>query len=232
MARPHLIFPCRAPSSAGALLIMTALMLFPVAAGFLTPLSSDAAEDKVVQVVEAAGKAIVNIKTEELSVQPTEDKKPSVFKRYFAGEEETEELVENFGSGVVLDPKGIIVTNDSNGMAANIGRTCVRIEHPIVDTAGGLCIICGPQLCRKRNIMQEKNRELTNSSPIKIKILYYSNLLQPLIFYRGRPFCSSTYPYSHRASKGKNQCLKGRPLAGEGPSCFASAHTSICPQRP
>ncbi|MBA4389806.1 MAG: hypothetical protein C0399_02580 [Syntrophus sp. (in: bacteria)] len=76
------------------------------------PLTANAAEDPVVKVVDMASKAIVNIKTEEMSTTPGDEKKPSFFKRYFAGEEETGELVENIGSGVVLDPKGIIVTNE------------------------------------------------------------------------------------------------------------------------
>ena len=81
-------------------------------AGSLIPLVSNAAEDKVANVVEVASKAIVNIKTEELSETTGDEQKPSLVKRYFAGEDDTEELVENIGSGVVLDPKGIIVTNE------------------------------------------------------------------------------------------------------------------------
>lgn len=76
------------------------------------PLAVNAAEDPVVKVVDIASKAIVNIKTEEMSTTPGDEKKSSFFKRYFATEEETAELVENIGSGVVLDPKGIIVTNE------------------------------------------------------------------------------------------------------------------------
>ena len=80
------------------------LLSFPI------PLLSK--EDKVVEVVETASKSIVNIKTEELTKTTGEEKKPSFFKKYFAGEEEGEEISENIGSGVVLDPKGIIVTNE------------------------------------------------------------------------------------------------------------------------
>jgi len=76
------------------------------------PLVSNAAEDKVANVVEVASKAIVNIKTEEISETTGDEQKPSLVKRYFAGEDDTEELVENIGSGVVLDQKGIIVTNE------------------------------------------------------------------------------------------------------------------------
>jgi serine protease Do len=71
-------------------------------------------DDRVADVVEMASRAIVNIKTEELLKTESEEKKssPSLFKRYFSGEDEVEELVENIGSGVVLDPKGIVVTNE------------------------------------------------------------------------------------------------------------------------
>lgn len=71
-------------------------------------------DDRVADVVEMASRAIVNIKTEEFLKTESEEKKssPSLFKRYFSGEDEVEELVENIGSGVVLDPKGIVVTNE------------------------------------------------------------------------------------------------------------------------
>jgi serine protease Do len=81
-------------------------------AGCFLPFTSEAAEDQVVKVVEQTSKAIVNIKTEELSKPTGDEQKPSSFRKYFKAEEDTEELVENIGSGVVLDPKGIIVTNE------------------------------------------------------------------------------------------------------------------------
>ncbi|MBA4417553.1 MAG: hypothetical protein C0392_06555 [Syntrophus sp. (in: bacteria)] len=79
----------------------------------LVPFLSTGAEEeeKVVKVVDMASKAIVNIKTEEWSKSSDEVKKPSVFKRLMGEEEETEAF-ENIGSGVVLDPGGIIVTNE------------------------------------------------------------------------------------------------------------------------
>ncbi len=71
------------------------------------------ADERVSKVVETASKAIVNIKTEEISKEAAGEKKPSsALKRYFGEDEEDEELVEVVGSGVVLDPKGIIVTNE------------------------------------------------------------------------------------------------------------------------
>lgn len=70
-------------------------------------------EQGVVKVVEMASKAIVNIRTEELSTPSTDQKKsPFLFKRALGNEEESEELTENIGSGVVLDPRGIIATNE------------------------------------------------------------------------------------------------------------------------
>ena len=71
-------------------------------------------DDRIADVVEMAGKAIVNIKTEEISKTESDEKKspPSLFRKYFSSNDEVEELVENIGSGVVLDPKGIVVTNE------------------------------------------------------------------------------------------------------------------------
>ncbi len=62
-------------------------------------------DDRVADVVEMASKAIVNIKTEEVLKTESDEKKssPSLFKKYFSSEDEVEELVENIGSGVVLD---------------------------------------------------------------------------------------------------------------------------------
>jgi S1-C subfamily serine protease len=72
-----------------------------------------AREDKTVDVIESASRSIVNIKTEEWSKEAGEPKSKDLLKRIFATNEEGEaETVENIGSGVVLDPKGIVVTNE------------------------------------------------------------------------------------------------------------------------
>lgn len=72
-----------------------------------------AKEDKLVGVVEIASKAIVNIKTEEAAKGRNEQKSTSLFRRFFASDADDDaESVENIGSGVVLDPNGIIVTNE------------------------------------------------------------------------------------------------------------------------
>jgi serine protease Do len=88
------------------------IMLSVFAGCFLAFSTSVAAENHVVKVVEHASKAIVNIKTEERSQPTGNEQKSSPFKRYFKAEEDAEEVVEDIGSGVVLDPKGIIVTNE------------------------------------------------------------------------------------------------------------------------
>jgi len=70
-------------------------------------------ERSVADVVETASKAIVNIRTEEWSKASSESKKINMIKRIFTEEEDTGGGVfENIGSGVVVDPKGIIVTNE------------------------------------------------------------------------------------------------------------------------
>jgi serine protease Do len=72
-----------------------------------------AREDKTVDVIESVSRSIVNIKTEEWSKEGGEAKGKDLLKRIFATNEEGEaETVENIGSGVVLDPKGIVVTNE------------------------------------------------------------------------------------------------------------------------
>jgi serine protease Do len=79
----------------------------------LIPFVSLAKEDKTADVVEIVSKAIVNIKTEELASKGNEPKKGDFFKKFFFQEsEEDVEAFENIGSGVILDPKGLIVTNE------------------------------------------------------------------------------------------------------------------------
>jgi serine protease Do len=76
------------------------------------PQPSQAKEDKIVDVVETVSRAIVNIKTEEISKEIGEERKTPFLKKLITGEESEEETFENKGSGVVLDPRGIIVTNE------------------------------------------------------------------------------------------------------------------------
>lgn len=97
-----------------SLAVFSAILLPPPAGAQGVRQNTVRAQDSsAADVVEMAGRAIVNIKTEEIFKGDPEEKKPSsFFKKYFAGEDEVEELVENIGSGVVLDPRGIIVTNE------------------------------------------------------------------------------------------------------------------------
>jgi len=86
-------------------LILALILLFPA--------SLFAREDTTVSVIESVSKSIVNIKTEEWSKETNEGKGRDLFKRMFSEEEEGEpETVENIGSGVVLDPTGVVVTNE------------------------------------------------------------------------------------------------------------------------
>ncbi|MCS7281078.1 MAG: trypsin-like peptidase domain-containing protein [Desulfobacterota bacterium] len=66
----------------------------------------------VVSVVKRVSPAIVNIKTEEYIAELTQ-RQPNVFNRLFSDEyEDEEDLYENIGSGVVIDPTGIVLTNE------------------------------------------------------------------------------------------------------------------------
>ncbi len=78
------------------------------------PLFVSAKEEKVLpDVVEVVNKAIVNIRTEELGNKDTERKNGDFFRKFFSQEGEDDvEAFENIGSGVMLDPKGLIVTNE------------------------------------------------------------------------------------------------------------------------
>ncbi len=72
-----------------------------------------AREDTTVNVIESVSKSIVNIKTEEWSKESNDGKSRDLLKRMFSEDEEGEaETVENIGSGVVLDPTGVVVTNE------------------------------------------------------------------------------------------------------------------------
>ncbi|HVN97009.1 MAG TPA: trypsin-like peptidase domain-containing protein [Syntrophorhabdaceae bacterium] len=105
---PIVVFTVRRNTRSAALIFL----FLAAVTGWLLPQKCFAAEDRVVQVVEKAGKAIVFVKTEELSQAPDEEQKPSLLRKYFGSEEDTGELVPNKGSGVVLDPRGIVVTNE------------------------------------------------------------------------------------------------------------------------
>jgi serine protease Do len=80
---------------------------------FAIPVFSYAKEEKITDVVDTVSKAIVNIRTEEISSRNSDRRSHDFFKKFFSQEGEGEvEASENIGAGVVLDPKGIIVTNE------------------------------------------------------------------------------------------------------------------------
>ncbi|OPY70575.1 MAG: Periplasmic serine endoprotease DegP precursor [Syntrophorhabdaceae bacterium PtaU1.Bin034] len=88
------------------------LIVLPLAI-LLVPVPLPAKEEKIADMVEVVSKAIVNIKTEELAKRGNEERSSDLLKRFFVQDEEDDvETLENIGSGVVLNPKGIIVTNE------------------------------------------------------------------------------------------------------------------------
>ena len=91
---------------------LISLFLVALISLLFLPQWSQAKEDKIVEVVEKVSRAIVNIKTEELSKSVGEDRKTPFFRKLVTNDEDEEETFENKGSGVVLDPRGIIVTNE------------------------------------------------------------------------------------------------------------------------
>jgi serine protease Do len=89
--------------------IILALFLVPL------PVFAAAKEERLPDMVEAVSKAIVNIRTEELVAKNANSSKSGsdFFRRFFSQEgEEDVEAFENVGSGVMLDPHGLIVTNE------------------------------------------------------------------------------------------------------------------------
>jgi serine protease Do len=90
------------------------LVLCPILLSLPSPTWATSKEDRIADVVEVSSKAIVNIKTEEWAKKTNEGDAVTVLKKFFSGEEDGEEneTFENIGSGVVLDPKGVIVTNE------------------------------------------------------------------------------------------------------------------------
>lgn len=71
-----------------------------------------AKEDRIPDVVQSVGNAVVNIKTEEIvKTQNSEEKRPPIIRRFIESDED-EEINENYGSGVVISPNGIVVTNE------------------------------------------------------------------------------------------------------------------------
>jgi serine protease Do len=89
------------------------IALIVLVAIFLSAPAAARTREEIADVVDAVSKAIVNIRTEELPSKGPETKKSDFFKKFFFQEgEEDVDVYENIGSGVMLDPKGLIVTNE------------------------------------------------------------------------------------------------------------------------
>jgi serine protease Do len=77
------------------------------------PALLSAKEEKIADVIDGVSRAIVNIRTEELTSKSSDRRSTDFFRKFFSQEgEEDVEAFENIGSGVMLDPKGLIVTNE------------------------------------------------------------------------------------------------------------------------
>src|SRR5215813_1330982 len=83
------------------------LMLALAVATFAAPLPSR--RNEVVEVVEKVSPSVVNIAAEQIVRQ-----RPSMFDEFFFGFDprQRRERSQSLGSGVIIDPKGIILTND------------------------------------------------------------------------------------------------------------------------
>jgi serine protease Do len=97
-------------------LVVPVIVISLIFAAFAFPspgAAKTAGDENLASVVETASKAIVNIKTEEAAKKGSEPRSASLFRRFFPSDaDDVQETVENIGSGVVLDPKGLIVTNE------------------------------------------------------------------------------------------------------------------------
>lgn len=83
--------------------VPTVLLLFVTAAAFAAPLPSR--RNEVVEVVDKVSPAVVNIAAEQ-----TVRRARGVFDQFFLGLDPRP--AKSLGSGVIIDPKGIILTND------------------------------------------------------------------------------------------------------------------------
>ncbi len=85
--------------------ISFALTLSVGSYAFAAPLPSRRSE--IVEVVEKVGPSVVNIAAEQIV-----RRRPSLFDDFFFGFEPRARKSQSLGSGVIIDPKGIILTND------------------------------------------------------------------------------------------------------------------------
>jgi serine protease Do len=90
------------------------------------PFPQSSRRSEVVQVVDRVGKAVVNISTEQRVNNIFYDSfLERFFSDFFDGREESEEFIQNsLGSGVIIDPKGYILTNEH----VTLGASRIRIS--------------------------------------------------------------------------------------------------------
>lgn len=70
-------------------------------------------EDPILEVIEKTSRAIVNINTSESGESGgSTGKSPGILKKFFESNSDDDDTGANIGSGVVLDSKGTIVTNE------------------------------------------------------------------------------------------------------------------------
>jgi serine protease Do len=78
------------------------------------PASADLARrrDAVVEVVQRVSPAVVYIGTQQVVERGLRGRNGTLFDELFGGVERRPETVEGLGSGVIIDPSGVVVTND------------------------------------------------------------------------------------------------------------------------
>jgi serine protease Do len=112
-----------------------------IAAAFATPLSTR--RNEIVLVVEKVAPSVVNISAEQIL-----KRRPSIFDDFFfGGDPRARRRSQSLGSGAIIDPKGIILTNDHvvSGASKIIAttKTGVELECEVVgsDTDNDLAVL-------------------------------------------------------------------------------------------
>ncbi|MEP6993885.1 MAG: trypsin-like peptidase domain-containing protein, partial [Acidobacteriota bacterium] len=83
------------------------LLLTSVAAATASALPLPTRRSEIVQVVEKVSPAVVNISAEQIL-----RRRPSIFDDFFSFDSQRQRRSQSLGSGAIIDPRGIIVTND------------------------------------------------------------------------------------------------------------------------
>jgi S1-C subfamily serine protease len=82
-------------------------LVFSLSAGSALAAPLPSRRNEIVEVVEKVAPSVVNIAAEQIV-----RRRPSVFDDFFFGFEPRARKAQSLGSGVIIDPKGIILTND------------------------------------------------------------------------------------------------------------------------